>query len=136
MRALLGAGLLFSGLAFADSPADRTAIENVIHSLRTAEPVSALFTADADSDLPKLQQLERSLNNAVHTPWSEVGPPVLLVDSVRFISADVALVNASETQIGPAARRYPVLFVMKKESSGWKIASLRLLGSGFASVVV
>jgi hypothetical protein len=116
-------------MAFADEPADRAAIDAVIHSLKTVEPVSQLFTTDADSDLPKLQSIEQSMNRAAHTPWSETGPPVLVINSTRFLSPDVAIVNAVETEIGPVPRKIPVLFVMKRETSGWKIAALRLLAS-------
>ena len=124
---LLAIALLCAMLATADEAADRTSIDAVIHSLKTAQPVSSLFTADADSDLARLQALEQRLNAAVHTPWSEAGPPALVIDSMRFLTDDVVLVNAAEMQIGPMPRKFPVLFVMKRETSGWKIASLKML---------
>jgi hypothetical protein len=133
--ALIAATLPFTGIAYADGPADRTAIETVIHSLKTAEHVSDLFTADADSDLNRLRAIEQNMNASAHTPWSETGPPVLLINTVRFISADVAIVNAAEARIGPIPSNVPVLFVMKKETSGWKIALLRVVSPDFVSVL-
>jgi hypothetical protein len=114
--------------AFADQPADRTAIETVIQSLKTARPVSVLFTADADSDLAQLNASQSIMSDAAKQPWSEAMPPALVIDSIRFVTADVAIVNAANVQItSTLARRAPVLFVMKREGTAWKIASLRML---------
>jgi hypothetical protein len=127
----MATGLLCAALAFADVPADHTAIEQVVHSLSTANPVSVLFTADADSQLDRLTQPPSE-------PWSEVfhatnGRPFIAVQSIRFLTPEIALVDAVSTQIGSTAfRRVPVWLVMKKEATGWKIASLRLpAGSDF-----
>lgn len=126
MRAFLAA-LLFLGAASAQSPDDRTAIEKVIRSLRTTEPVATLFTADADSDYPRLRAIEQAMSKAGHEPWSEVGPPALLINSVQMLSADAAIVNATETQMGVfATGRIPVVIALRKEKGEWKIAYLRL----------
>jgi hypothetical protein len=103
MKALFALGLLSAALAFADVPADRAAIEQVINSLNTANPVSVLFTADADSQLDRLKQ-------AADGPWSEVfhptnGRPPISVQSIRFLTPDVALVDAVSTQVGSTAFR-------------------------------
>jgi hypothetical protein len=125
MRALVATGLLCAALAFADVPADRKAIEKVINSLSTANPVSVLFTADAVSQLDQLTQ-------PANEPWSEVfrptnGRPRIAVQSIRFLTPEVALVDAESTQVrSTAIWRVPVWLVMKKEGSDWKIASLRL----------
>lgn len=130
MRALLPIGLLCAGLAFAavpDTTADRTAIEHVIASLSTAKPVSVLFTADADSQLDLLTPPP-----ADEKIWSEVfhlKTPYIVVQSIRFLTPEIALVDAAgTTQFGSATimRRVPVWLVMKKEGADWKIASLRL----------
>jgi hypothetical protein len=132
MTRLVFSVLFCSALAFADGPADRKLIDTVIHSLKTAKPVSSLFTADADSDLGRLQSMEEGMRKPAQTLWPEVGPPVLVVDSMRFLTADIALVNAVEKQIGVGTIRIPLLFVMKREPSGWKIALLRILdASGY-----
>ena len=111
MKAIPGILLLCASLAFADVPADRTAIEHVINSPSTARLVSALFTAGDDSQ-----------------PWSEVTPPYIAIQSIRFLTPEVALVDATSTQFGTMilVRRVPIWLVMKKEGTTWKIASLRL----------
>jgi hypothetical protein len=130
MKILIAAALLCTGIASAEGPADRTAIETVINSLKTAAPVSTLFTADADSDLAQLKAVDSAMADSAKQPWSEKMTPRLLIDSVRFLTPDIALVQAAETQIGSVmVRRVPVQFVMKKETGGWKIASLKLLSA-------
>jgi hypothetical protein len=127
MTRLVFSVLFCSALAFADGPADRKLIDTVIHALKTAKPASSLFTTDADSDLGRLQSMEQEMRKPAQTLWPEVGPPVLVIDSMRFLTADIALVNAVEKQIGVGTIRIPLLFVMKREPSGWKIALLRIL---------
>jgi hypothetical protein len=114
MKAIPGILLFCASLAFADVPADRTAdrteIAQVVHSPSTAKTVAALFPADADE------------------PLSEVTPPLIAIQSIRFLTPEIALVDAIGTQFGSAilARRVPVWLVMKKEGDDWKIASLSL----------
>jgi hypothetical protein len=143
MRVFLASVLLCATLAFGDQPvadqstaehaADRTAIETVINALKTAKPVSVLFTADADSDLAQLNAAQSAMTEAARQPWSEAMPPKLVIDSIRFVTADgvnvnVAIVNAENRQItSTMVRRTPVLLVMRREGSSWKIASLRML---------
>jgi hypothetical protein len=129
MKAIPGILLLCASLAFADVPqnsiADRTAIQQVISSLSTANPVSVLFTADADSQLNRLTQPADGPMSEVFRPAN--GRPYIAVQSIRFVTPDVALVDAVSTQIGSTLmRRVPVWLVMKKEGAAWKIASLRL----------
>ena len=128
LKPLLATALLCA-LAWGDEHADRTAIEHVVNSLSTAKPVSALFTADADSELDRLTAADQRMAEAAKEPWSEMTAPVLLIQSIRFVTADVAVVNAVNTQFGSMTltRRVQVLFVMKKEGAEWKIASLRVL---------
>ena len=125
MRAIPCILVLFVACAWADEAAERTAIEGAIGVLNDAQPGtsgrSSLFTADADNELDRrLQPSDR--------PWSEVTRPRLVIQAIRFVTAEVALVTAANIQYGSTTpvRRIPVLLVMKKEGN-WRIASLRLL---------
>jgi hypothetical protein len=129
--------LLFASLALADSDADRTAIESIITTLNDhAAPASTLFTTDgADSaELGRLADLDRMLSHS-EEPLSEVTAPRIMVRSIRFITPDVALVDGINAQYGSVILRksVPVLLVMKKEGSNWRIASFRTIAnlSGF-----
>jgi len=134
MKAVICALLLFTAYAWADGAADRAAIEHVIGSLDAGQnagekPLPVLFTADAENELNRLASLDQWLLERSKEPWSEVTAPRLVIQSVRFVTPDVALVDAANTHFGSTilALRIPVLFVMKKEGAVWRISSLRVL---------
>jgi hypothetical protein len=125
--------LLSIALAAVGSATERTDIEGVIsavndpHTDRTQK--QALFTSDAQNELDRLASLDHRLVPTSDGPLSEVTMPRIVIESVRFITADVALVDAANTQYGSVIlmRRLPVLLVMKKEGQNWRIAALRVL---------
>jgi uncharacterized protein (TIGR02246 family) len=61
-------------------------------------------------------------------PWSEVTPPKIENQSVRLVTPDVAIVDASWVQYGSTVvrRASPVLLVMKKDGERWQVVALRL----------
>ena len=88
---------------------------------KDAQPVSVLFTNDAHpAELDRLAKLKT---------WSEMTPPRIVIKSVRFVTSDVALVDGSSMQYGSLilVRRIPILLVMKKQVTDWRIDSLRIL---------
>jgi hypothetical protein len=57
-------------------------------------------------------------------PWGEAtisihGPSFLVVEKIRFLTPEVALVDAYA--------RTPLLIILRKEAETWKIASIRIL---------
>lgn len=134
MKWLMCGLLIFSAFARADERTDRVEIQGIIDALNNYVPdggqhqVSALFTSDADNQLARLLGLDRGLVPA-NTPWSELTRPKIALQSIRFITPDVALVDAANSQYGSTilVRRVPLLMVMKRESSGWRVASLRVM---------
>jgi len=60
--------------------------------------------------------------------WGEVTPPFIEIQSVQFVSPDVALVDASQTQFGSVIlkRTVPVILLMKLDGKEWRILSMRL----------
>lgn len=127
MRRLIAAVLLCAALAFGDEAADRTAVESVIHSLNTAKPPSTVFTADAQSDPGFLRPMRVGASGEV---WSEEVPPVILVDSIKFLSADMAEVRATDVRLDRFPPKIPVLLLLKRDAGAWKIAVLRVTASG------
>jgi len=145
--------------AVADEAADRAAIERTIAALNRAPRPSALFTADASSELDRLangkpvsfEPLLASEDPALHPTvtishelWgeatinfpsvaAEILNPRIACDSIRFITPDVALADGNWTyENGPETQKKPLLFVMKKAGDDWKVASLRLLASSLS----
>jgi hypothetical protein len=114
---------LLAPYALADEAVDRAAIEAVVLALNHHDkPLADLFTPDADgaSELLWLTAPNRE-------PFSEISEPYLRVRSIRFVTAEVALVDALSTQYGSLMmRRVPVLLVMINQSR-WRISALRIL---------
>jgi hypothetical protein len=130
MGRLIAAAIIFAAFAYPQGARDRIAVEDLIHLLNTAQPVSALFTADAESDLDRLRVIQREMRSAV-TRTSGAAPPAFVIVEVRFLGPDVAIVNAAEVQLGGGSpKKIPVLLVVRRDAAGWKIAALRLLDPG------
>jgi len=135
MKSVVCGLLAFAALGWADERADRAAIQAVVEALAKDQAgggqkgTAGLFTDDADNQLSRLSDLDRRLPQPGGEPWSEVTAPRLVVKAIRFITPDVALVDATYTQYGSTivVRRVPILLVMRKEAKGWRIASLRLM---------
>jgi len=67
---------------------------------------------------------------SIHLPDTlEILNPRIACGTLRFITPEVALADASWTYQGEGAatQTVPLLFVMKKEGADWKIAALRIL---------
>jgi hypothetical protein len=135
MRAILCASLVFAAIGWSDERTDRRAIQSVVEALNAGQAgegqkhVANLFTGDADNQLDRLSDLDRRMLPSSHKPWSEVTIPRVVVQSIRLITKDVALVDAANTQYGSTVlvRRVPLLMVMRREAKGWRIASLRVM---------
>jgi hypothetical protein len=74
-----------------------------------------------------------------HEPWGEAAlyfpnaaelvKPMIRVRTIRFITPDVALVDGAYTyeDDGAAVQTTPLLLVMQKVATNWKVASIRIL---------
>jgi hypothetical protein len=145
---------LLAPYASADEITDRTAIRSVIAALNDSNQHASVFaaTGDASSELARLRQLhptefriigppEDSLGQTKkpsvipsRQPWGEASIQFIPVrtpvnHSVTFVAPDIALAEGAfmyrDTSAAPQLT--PLLFVMKRESDGWKIAELRIL---------
>jgi hypothetical protein len=138
MKSIMLAVLFAGGVWAADEAADRAAIEKTIGALSVAPIREDLFAVDFDgrAELARLAETPRMVETdekptvvISKEPWGEAtivmqgmtvrAMPVIVVNKIRFLAADVAMVDA----VG----RGPLLFVLKKFRTDWKIASLRIL---------
>ena len=129
MRAsLLWPVFVAAAIACAGEREERTDIERVIRALNDGQRRDLLSTPEAQQEFDQLSKLAHRLLQSPDVPWSEVTRPSMIIQSVRFITPDVALVDAVNTQYGSVIlrRRIPVLLVMRKDRE-WRIASLRLV---------
>jgi hypothetical protein len=125
---LLIAMLVFSGLAFADEASDRAAIDKVVATLNDRAAAHApLYTSDSGDSRQVIEQI----TDTRREPMSEVSPPFIVLNTVRFITPDVALVDATAAQYGSLFnRRTPVLLILRK-TNDWQIAAARLVPASF-----
>ena len=157
--ALLCLPLLFASFASADEVTDRDAIRGVIATLNDAtlnDSPSAAFAANSDaaSELARLRQLHPAdfrliappEDSSVQTsnptvviskdPWGEARIDFSTVSarvnrSITFVEPDVALAEGAYAYRDTSAmlQTTPLLFVMRREGDGWKIAALRALAA-------
>jgi hypothetical protein len=137
VRAILCLALFLAATLWADEARDRAAIEKVIAAINDPVQRAALFTRDATSDVDfdRLIDLHRPDRFTPYRPigvnetWTELTAPHVVSGAIRFITADVATVDAASTIAGAVtlAPRVPLLFVMKRESAKWKISVVRVL---------
>jgi hypothetical protein len=143
MRPILCLSLLLASGAWADQLDDRAAIEKTISTLNTTVVKRAAFTVDFNvAELTRLwpsSPFWRITPGSVvisHEPWGEaqwvpaaVLPPQaplrLMIRSVRFSTPDVAIVDAVHEPNDTSSQRIPVVLVMKREGTDWRIASVQ-----------
>jgi hypothetical protein len=106
-------------MCFGDQASDRVAIEKTISA--------SLFAKDADAaEVEHFSKLQAWLKELAQQPATEASPAKsgVSINTVKFISADVVLVDGETTM---AAYRIPVMFVVKREAVGWRIEAVRLM---------
>lgn len=92
---------------------------------------SCLWAADSAQDLAAIDKVIASLNSAQNTRddaqiWSEMSRPMIVVRSVQFLSSGAARVEAARVQYGSIAMRSaPVVILLERTRTGWRITSLR-----------
>ena len=136
MKRLLWLPLIFAASLWADEAADRAEIGRTVSALNVVPPRAGLFTADSEAPavLATLGGGGGLTVTISHEPWGEatIGPasgpasnPIISIAKIRFITPDVALVDAAATHAG-GKDATPLVFVLKKEGDSWKIASARI----------
>jgi len=112
----------------------RSVIAEVNKALSRSDAValSRFFTADGTLRMGRLVATGRpAIVSAMERPrsdWSEVTPAFIETQSVEFVSGDVAIVDATQTQYGSLIlkRSVPVMLLMKLDGKEWRILSMRL----------
>jgi hypothetical protein len=142
MKSIMIASVLFAGGVWAaDEVADRAAIENTIRAFSLMPGRADLFTSDFDrEELKAISTDSGAIPIAIdgvpgtvviskepmgEAEWFPPGVTVIhgmvTVKKIRFLTPQVAMVDAVESG--------PMLIVMKKVGTDWKIASLRRLAA-------
>ena len=153
MKTALGLAILFTPAIWADEAADRAAVEATISALNSFPSRPDLFTADFPNaaDLNGLR--ERSGSHLLRAPaenreiripagtlvisrepmgeatWypGPVMPLPTITITPRFVTRSVTFVASDTAVVVATYGRESVLFVVRNDSSNWRIASFRVL---------
>jgi len=83
-------------------------------------------------DLHRRASLPGGVIIGTDEPWTALTLPRVVSGAIRFITPAVAIVDGASIIRGAVmlAPRVPLLFVMKKEDTEWRISAIRVLAGG------
>jgi hypothetical protein len=127
----------FTAVLWADEAADRLSINSVIEALNDPARRASLFTKDADTsvDFDHLIGLHKKSSfiggTGGNESWTVLTKPRVAGGPIRFVTPDVATVDGASTVMGAVTieRSVPLLFVVKREGSAWRISTVRVVRS-------
>jgi hypothetical protein len=110
--------LLLAALARADESADFAAVRKAVATFNHPSERATVLARDADAS-----PLDRFAGQ-------EMSQIYFAVTSIRFVTPEVAFVDATASQFGSVIlkRSGPAMFVLKRENGVWRISVLRLGG--------
>jgi uncharacterized protein (TIGR02246 family) len=118
-------------------PGDEAAIREVVRKYVDAresidaKAIEALFTADADQLVSSgewRKGLKEVVKGTVASSQNSRGKRTIMVESVRLLSPDVALVDGRYEISGASAadtRKMWTALVLTRSAAGWRIAAIR-----------
>jgi len=121
--------IVLAPICRADEAADRAAIEKMMPAITRPNDRAALFAPGADVR-EALERIDRLVAEA--PPWSERRPPAVHTQDIRFVTADVVLVDARASREGMMV--IPFLCVLRRDAGQWRIVALRVTAAPRASV--
>jgi uncharacterized protein (TIGR02246 family) len=116
---------------------DETAVREVVRKyvsareLRDASAIEALFTIDADQQVTSgewRRGRDQIVPGTLESSRQNTGTRTITVESVRFVTPDVALADGPyeiSGSGGGATRRMRATFVIRRDSDAWRIAAIR-----------
>jgi uncharacterized protein (TIGR02246 family) len=122
---------------FAQKPADEAAVRDIVKRYvdarehRDAKAVEALFTSDSDQLVSSGQWRkgrDEVVKGTLASSEATGGKRTITVESVRFLSPDVAIADGRYEISGTAGgetRKMWTSIVCARKSDGWKIAAIR-----------
>lgn len=143
MKTALSIALALVSGAWADEAADRAAIAKTIAPVSAASLSQIAFLADSPAAAAELKAVSSGMPpiprvRISHEPWGEalifypgaeriVFP--IVTKAIRFVTAEVVLVDADWAEPDGMPMNKPILFVVRKVGNEWKIASARMLAA-------
>ena len=123
-------GVLVSAAATADEVAIRGLVARYVDARDQKDPkaTEALFTADADQLVSSgewRKGRDALVRGAMASSEASGGKRTITVETVRFLSPDVAIADGRYEIAGPQPRRMWASLIMKRTAEGWRIAGIR-----------
>ncbi len=120
MRATCCILLALVACAWAADPADHEAIRKAIATFNNPHERATVLERDAD-----FSPLDRFAGQEVSQVYFEA-------KAIRFVTADVAFVDAAASQYGSTImkRSMRAVFVVKREGGAWRISVMRITARG------
>ncbi len=130
-------GVFLAAFLSAQPAADQAAVRNVVARYVAArehsdeKAIAALFTADADQLVSSGEWRKgrpEVVRGTLASSQSTGGTRTVSVESVRFLSPDIALVDGRYDIAGMksgASRRMWTTLILKRTDEGWRIAAIR-----------
>lgn len=115
----------------ADEAAVRAVVANYVDARERIDPkaVEALFTADADQLVSSgewRKGLDAVVKGTMASSKANAGKRTISVESVRFITPDVAIADGRYELAGQTeTRRMWTTLILKRTGGGWRIAAIR-----------
>jgi uncharacterized protein (TIGR02246 family) len=130
---LAGSALAQSAEHSADEHAIKAVIQEFLDARDANDPkrVSAVLTADADQQQTSGERRvgrDAVVTGSLATQRGTGGKRTITVDSIRFITADVALADGRYDSVGRADgsdRHMLTSIALRREAGTWKIAAIR-----------
>ena len=136
LRTLIS-GVFLAAFLWAQPAGDEAAVRNVVARYVAAreqtdeKAIAALFTADADQLVSSGEWRKgrpEVVRGTLASSQATGGTRTVTVESVRFLSPDVALADGRYEIAGMtsgATRRMWTTLILKRTSEGWRIAAIR-----------
>jgi uncharacterized protein (TIGR02246 family) len=131
---LLPVFCIFAFCAFAQKPADEGAVRDVVkryvdaREARDPKAIESLFTADADQLVSSgvwRKGREEVVKGTMASSEAAGGKRTITVESVRWLSPDVAIADGRYEIAGPETRKMWTSIVVVRKPEGWRIAAIR-----------
>jgi uncharacterized protein (TIGR02246 family) len=119
---------------FAQKPADEGAVRDVVkhyvdaREARDPKAIELLFTADADQLVSSgvwRKGREEVVKGTMASSEAAGGKRTITVESVRWLSPDVAVADGRYEIAGPETRKMWTSIVVVRKPEGWRIAAIR-----------
>jgi uncharacterized protein (TIGR02246 family) len=115
-------------------PQDESAVKelvaryNAARDLEQPDAIRALFTADADQLVSSgewRRGREALVEGMLRSSSNNPGQRTLTVETVRFLSPDIAIADARYEIAGVTTRQMWSTFVAVRTADGWRLAAIR-----------